>query len=584
MNKLKDNWSYIKHFKMNSIFLRTFLLVALLTIVPFLIMSILFYSTNFRNVREEITLENSSTLDSSVNIIDRTLMECDMMSSSLASNESTQLFTINNVSTDSFKTVTGLAKTLPMIYTYLDSIYIYSEPADSLIVSENIQPISDYADTDWLDDYKKINSPTGIIIPRSKNNSYPPLITIIKPIYVADEKTGAIIMNINSQIMYNSMLYKRYKDGKTLLLLNPDNKIIMSSNSEYFNVQLEDICLNSENIGSDTESCQINDENYTVLSAESRVSSYKYISAYPLTLYEQRLSAMRVQIIVILLLLLAVVFVLAYVASAKSYTPLHEIISFLDSSPAAADNISNEDKNELTYIINSIRLHIEDKTKMEEILEERMKLLRKAQYDMLQTQINPHFLYNTLETINWMAYNLSNSENPVSKSLITLASFFRNTLSSGYFVSIKDEIKYTKEYISILALRYSDLFDIEWNIDNAILPCTIIKICLQPIIENAVYHGLKPKNNKGLIKISGKCDDKNILITVSDNGIGMDSETLNSLNHRLQDNAYNDEKSHIGLINVNQRIKIIFGDNYGITVTSREGLGTDVYITIPLKQ
>lgn len=584
MNRLRDNWSYIKHFKMNSIFLRTFLFISLLTIVPFLILSIMFYTTSFKNVREEITLENSSILDSSVSIIDRTLMECDMMSSSLASNESTQLFTINNTSTDSFKTVTGLAKTLPMIYTYIDSVYIYSEPASSIIVSENIQPVSDYTDTDWLDSYKKVNSPTGMIIPRLKNNSYPPLITIIKPIYVADEKKGAIIMNINSQIMYNSMLYKRYKDGKTLLLVNPENKIIMSSNSDYFNMQLEDICLNSENIGSDTEPCQINNENYTVLSSDSRVSSYKYISAYPLTLYEQRLSAMRVQIMVTLILLLAVVFVLAYVASAKSYTPLHEIISFLDNSPAAADNISNEDKDELMYIINSIRLHIEDKTKMEEILEERMNLLRKAQYDMLQTQINPHFLYNTLETINWMAYNLSNSENPVSKSLITLASFFRNTLSSGYFVSIEDEIKYTKEYISILALRYSDLFDIEWDIDSSILPCTIIKICLQPIIENAVYHGLKPKNNKGLIKISGRCDDKNIIITISDNGVGMDAETLSLLNRTLRDSAYNDEKSHIGLINVNQRIKIIFGDNYGITVNSREGLGTDIYITIPKSQ
>ncbi len=321
-----------------------------------------------------------------------------------------------------------------------------------------------------------------------------------------------------------------------------------------------------------------------MLSAESRVSSYRYISAYPLTLYEQRLSAMRAQILVSLILLLIVVFILAYVASAKSYTPLHEIISFLDSSSAAADNISNEDKNELMYIINSIRLHIEDKTKMEEILEERMKLLRKAQYDMLQTQINPHFLYNTLETINWMAYNLSNSENPVSKSLITLASFFRNTLSSGYFVSIEDEIKYTNEYINILALRYGDLFDIEWDIDDTILPCTIIKICLQPIIENAVYHGLKPKNDKGLIKISGQCDGKNTIITISDNGVGMDSDKLYELNRRLQDNAYNDEKSHIGLVNVNQRIKIIFGDDYGITVESQEGVGTDVYITIPREQ
>ena len=244
----------------------------------------------------------------------------------------------------------------------------------------------------------------------------------------------------------------------------------------------------------------------------------------------------------------------------------------------------SEDKNELMYIINSIQTHINDKTKMAEILEERMKLLRKSQYDMLQTQINPHFLYNTLETINWMAYNMSNSENPVSKSLINLASFFRNTLTSGYFVSIENEIKYTNEYVNILALRYGDLFDIEWDIDESILSYTIIKICLQPIIENAVYHGIKQKNDKGLIKIKGLCDDNNIILIVSDDGVGIEKDALDELNKTLSETSFTNEKSHIGLSNVNQRIKIIFGDSYGIHVESTVGVGTDVYVTIPKKE
>ena len=221
---------------------------------------------------------------------------------------------------------------------------------------------------------------------------------------------------------------------------------------------------------------------------------------------------------------------------------------------------------------------------MAEILEERMKLLRKSQYDMLQTQINPHFLYNTLETINWMAYNMSNSENPVSKSLINLASFFRNTLTSGYFVSIENEIKYTKEYVNILVLRYGDLFDIEWDIDESILSYTIIKICLQPIIENAVYHGIKQKNDKGLIKIKGLCDDNNIILIVSDDGVGIEKDALDELNKTLSETSFTNEKSHIGLSNVNQRIKIIFGDSYGIHVESTVGVGTDVYVTIPKKE
>lgn len=586
MNKIKNIWFNIRHFKFNSIFLRTFLFITALTVIPFIVLSIMFYSNTLKNIREEITLENSYIFDNSVNIIDRTLMEVDTLSSSLASNESTQLYTINNVSTDSFKTISRLAKTLPIIYRYIDSIYIYSEQTDTVIMDNNSIPLSDLSDTDWINAYRAVTSPKGTIIPRSKNNVYPQLITIIKPIYVADEKKGAIIMNINAQSIYNSMLYQHYKDDRLFFLINADNKIIISSELSYFNTYPDNIGLNTLTIESNPKNSvyEINDKNYVVLSGDSTISDYKYISAYPLELYEHKLSTMKLQIIGILLLLMIIIFILAYVASVRSYSPLNEIISFLDNSQPPADSIEEEDKNELMYIINSIQTHINDKTKMAEILEERMKLLRKSQYDMLQTQINPHFLYNTLETINWMAYNMSNSENPVSKSLINLASFFRNTLTSGYFVSIENEIKYTKEYINILALRYGDLFDIEWDIDESILSYTIIKICLQPIIENAVYHGIKQKNDKGLIKIKGLCDDNNIILIVSDDGIGIEKDALDELNKTLSETSFTNEKSHIGLSNVNQRIKIIFGDSYGIHVESTVGVGTDVYVTIPKKE
>ena len=586
MNKIKNIWFNIRHFKFNSIFLRTFLFITALTVIPFIVLSIMFYSNTLKNICEEITLENSYIFDNSVNIIDRTLMEVDTLSSSLASNESTQLYTINNVSTDSFKTISRLAKTLPIIYRYIDSIYIYSEPTDTVIMDNNSIPLSDLSDTDWISAYHAVTSPKGTIIPRSKNNIYPQLITIIKPIYVADEKKGSIIMNINTQSIYNSMLYQQYKDGRLFFLVNADNKIIISSDSSYFNTYPDNIGPNTLTIESNPKNSvyEINDKNYVVLSGDSAMSDYKYISAYPLELYEHKLSTMKLQIIGILLLLMIIIFILAYVASVRSYSPLNEIISFLDNSQPPADSIEEEDKNELMYIINSIQTHINDKTKMAEILEERMKLLRKSQYDMLQTQINPHFLYNTLETINWMAYNMSNSENPVSKSLINLASFFRNTLTSGYFVSIENEIKYTKEYVNILALRYGDLFDIEWDIDESILSYTIIKICLQPIIENAVYHGIKQKNDKGLIKIKGLCDDNNIILIVSDDGIGIEKDALDELNKTLSETSFTNEKSHIGLSNVNQRIKIIFGDSYGIHVESTVGVGTDVYVTIPKKE
>lgn len=580
MKKIKSNWFYIKNFKMNSLFWRTFIIIVLLLIVPFVSLSVVFYSKTFKTMRDEISTENSSLLSSASSIIDDTLIECDTMSSYMASNESVQLYMLNGKNTDSFSALVRLSKTLPIIYKYIDSIYIYSESFDSVLSNGMSLPSDEFADMNWLDGYKSINNQKGVIVPRNKNNSYPSLITIIKPIYVADEKMGAVVMNVNSQTFYHSMISKKYYgNGQELYLVNSENRIILSNDILNFGKQLTDIGFTANAITSGTY--EINGENHAVLCANSHIKNYTYISTYSMSLYEERLSSTRLQIILILISLLMFGFILAYFASVKSYAPLSEIISFLDTTNPS-ENMTIHDKNELMYIINSIKLHIDDKTKMQEILEERMQMLKRAQYDMLQTQINPHFLYNTLETINWMAYDLAGYENPVSTALVNLAGFFRNTLSaSGYLISIDNEIQYTKDYINILNLRYSDLFDVKWDIDTSVLSFTVIKICLQPIIENAVYHGFKPKGSKGLLSISVRRDGDNIVFTVSDDGIGMDADAVNNLNASLNENIYANDNPHIGLSNVNKRIKIIFGENYGLFVKSVEGSGTDVLITIP---
>lgn len=580
MESLKEHWVYIKSLKIDSLFWRTFLIISALLVVPFTTLGVLFYANTFDTIKAESRLENSSILDSAENVVNNTINECDMMSSYIASNENAQAFMLSKTYTNSIANLSGLAKTIPLIYKYVDSVYIYSEFNNSAFVGERNVPISELDDSEWLDDYKNLDDRRGIIIPREKNNSFPPLITIIKPIYVADEKRGAVIMNINSQKLYRSVVSDRYNSGQEFFLVDNNHCILLSTDTSYFRKQLEDIQLLPDNadITSGLNTYLKNGDNNIILHQNSESFGFTYIGTYETALYADKLTQMKWHIFFISLSLLILCFVLAYIISLKSYTPLREIISFLDKT---TPNISYKDSNELIYIVNSIKLHIEDKEKMEEILKERMALLKKSQYEMLQAQINPHFLYNTLETINWMAYKLSNSDNPVSAALVNLASFFRHTLSpSEYLISIEDEIKYTNDYINILDLRYGNLFDIIWDIDKNVLPCTIIKICLQPIIENAVYHGFKPKNSKGLLTITGKCTDTNITIIVQDDGVGMDNDALNKLNARMHEDIYV-QNNHIGLTNVNKRIKIIFGDNYGINVESKPGSGTKVYVTIP---
>ncbi len=582
MGDKKNNWFYIKNFKINSLFWRTFLIIAVLLLIPFIAIGVIFYSNILSTAEDEIILENSSKLDNVKNVVDNTLNECDMLSSYIASNDHTQPFMLGSSDNSSFADLTTFSSTIPLIYEYIDSVYIYSERSNSAFIGGTEQPMEEIPDDSWLDSYEELNDRRGVIIPRQKNGSYPPLITIIKPIYVADEKMGAVIMNINSQKLYRATVSNRYSNGEEFFMLDSSGRLLMASNIAYFDEESQQIEQLASGAFADVlpETFTVNGEEHILLYSDSGQFTFRYIGTYPISLYADKFSTMRWQIIIVALMLLVFGFILAYIASVKSYSPLREIITFLDTANPA-DNMTSKDQNELIYIINSIKLHIEDKKKMEEILEERIAMLKKSQYEMLQAQINPHFLYNTLETINWMAYQLSHSENPVSEALVNLANFFRNALpSSGYLISIEEEIKYTKDYINILNLRYGDLFDIEWDIDPAIMSCTIIKICLQPVIENAVYHGFKPKGDKGLLVISGIRLENNIILTVKDDGIGMEADEVDSLNQRLQAEAYNG-KRNIGLANVNKRIKIIFGKAYGIKVESTFGKGTCVYITIP---
>jgi len=310
---------------------------------------------------------------------------------------------------------------------------------------------------------------------------------------------------------------------------------------------------------------------------------FTYISITSMLQYESRLEQLKMQIIILVIVLVILSIVFAYFAAIRSYKPVAEIISVLEA-PERFNAYGYPRKvriNELRYIISTILKQMQANEKMKDELESKLKLLDQSQFAMLQSQINPHFLYNTLDTINWMAFDLTKIDNKVSKAVNCLARLFRNNVYLGdYIIPIDQEIENTNNYINILVLRYGDLFEVKWDIDKEIMQYSIIKICLQPIIENAVYHGLKPKGSGGILKIKGELCKNDIVFTISDNGVGISRALLEEINVKLNDRE-NQMEDHIGIYNVNQRIKIVFGKEYGVVIESEEKLETLVKIRIP---
>lgn len=204
---------------------------------------------------------------------------------------------------------------------------------------------------------------------------------------------------------------------------------------------------------------------------------------------------------------------------------------------------------------------------------------KQAEINALQSQIKPHFLYNTLEVIRMSALSSKNKE--VAQMIYNLASMFRySTYNNGSLVSIRDEIKHSKMYLSLCATRYKGMLDYSIHVDDKYLDYLVPKFTIQPILENAINHGLRKGFYDNYIKVTIKEIDEEIEISIKDNGNGMSEEAIRKIKDGLEKNIQ--KPNSIGLMNINNRLKLNFGEQYGIYINSRINEGTTVSIKIPV--
>lgn len=210
------------------------------------------------------------------------------------------------------------------------------------------------------------------------------------------------------------------------------------------------------------------------------------------------------------------------------------------------------------------------------VLEQESK--RKSEINALQAQINPHFLYNTLDSIVWMAEHEKNGD--VITMVTALAKLFRISISKGKnIITVQEELEHVRNYLIIQTKRYKSKFKFEIEAQEDILNYKTLKLILQPIVENSIYHGIEYMVDEGFIKISVGVIDEKLLFQVSDNGLGMAPETCNSL---LVQDTKSKSGSGVGVKNVHERIQLSYGKEYGLEIESELEIGTSVKIWLPL--
>lgn len=308
-------------------------------------------------------------------------------------------------------------------------------------------------------------------------------------------------------------------------------------------------------------------------------TGWKLVGVIPYSTFTHGIINIRYFIVMIMLLMMMMIGVINRLVSLRLAKPILRLNdSVKDYEAGEKPEIYIGGSLEIRHLGYSIQKSYEqlDMLMKEIVLEQNER--RKSELDALQSQINPHFLYNTLESITWMIEGRKNDEAVFMIS--QLAKLFRISLSKGRTViSVKDELQHAQSYMNIQKIRYKNTFSVVFDVDESLYSYSTVKLILQPILENAINYGVSSMDDSGEIRVAGKVKGEKLILSVIDNGIGMTEEQVHLL---LTDN----ERAHkhgsgVGLINVNNRIQLLFGKEYGLSIESEPDEGTTVTISMP---
>ena len=405
-----------------------------------------------------------------------------------------------------------------------------------------------------------------------------------KEMGTGQEKEGVFFIDLNYSAISELCDQSMVGNQGYAFIVDADGNIVYHPQQQqlYNELQTENIDL-IMNAGSDTALWGegINKKMYSI--SRSEKTGWTVVDCVRVEeLLRKSNEAQSIYILVAMGLMAAALFFSRFVA--KSITlPIQRLCDSMERVQEGDFSVSDivvDSENEIGSLTKSFNVMTH---RIHELMEQNIReqeAKRKSELKALQSQINPHFLYNTLDSIIWMAEGKKNEE--VVLMTASLARLLRQSISNeDELVSIGQEIEYARGYLTIQKMRYKDKLEFQIEVEPSILHIRLIKLVLQPIIENAIYHGLKYKESKGLLCVRGFMKNGNAVLQVIDDGVGMDQETLD---HIYEKHKVNYHSNGVGVYNVQKRLQLYYGSEYGITYESKVGEGTTATITIPGQQ
>lgn len=422
-----------------------------------------------------------------------------------------------------------------------------------------------------------------------ENFHYPWVISYSKSITYTDsngnENSGILLVDINystiGDILKSATIgktgYSYLIDNNGQIVYHPKQTLI---NLEQFN---EDLESNKEHIFGSYYSSYKDEKRWTVIETVA-YSRWRIVGIVftDETITDAIKSFMYVLLPILIISFIAIIFLANFLASyiTSPIRKLQKEMRYIEKSDFSADKLGHASlevralANSYTAMAKRIQSLMQDI-----VIEQEEK--RKSELDALQAKINPHFLYNTLDSVIWFAEQENYQD--VIELVTALAKLFRISISKDHeIITLEEEFEHAKNYLIIQQKRYVDKFEYKFSLPEELKHKPVVKLILQPIVENSIYHGIKYLMDPGLITISAKITtDQNLEILITDNGVGIDEKTCNNLLVTKKE-EHDKSGTGIGVYNVNRRLKLAYGDKYGIHITSELDEGTTVILTLPL--
>ena len=392
---------------------------------------------------------------------------------------------------------------------------------------------------------------------------------------------ACIMINLNS-VKYSLLDSVREGDQAAALILNGDKIMLYSGDNKDVDREVTDL-YNILNSNQGYFMKTVYEKKRLIGYTTSDYTGWKYVSLIPYSDMILNVAKIRNLAIGVNILSAGLAFFLAYIFSHSIYKPIKTIESSMKSVQSGNFKVQilKERKDEFSILNRGFNQMVSQIQKLIDELYHQRLLYKEAEIKNLQAQINPHFLYNTLDTIHWMAK--LNKMKQVSDLTFSLAHFYRINLEGGKkIVTVRSTIELIKEYLNIQKVRYGNKFNVYMELDETLFEFKILHLIMQPLIENAIYHGIEKKKEQGNIWIRLFSADGNMIFVIQDDGVGISREKLEKITLQLKGQK-SDDGSSFALVNIHKRIQVYYGEEYGLDIQSQISQGTIVKVFIPVQ-